>query len=128
MRHLAACVLMAGVLVPTLVRSGEVSDQEALKNMRDEIGRLIGDPRCVNLVHCRVLSLGSRPCGGASEYLAYSSTTGNREVLEAKAYEYTFLEEEVNRKSSTMGTCQALSEPRVACTRGHCTLVPADQR
>ena len=130
MRRLAARVLLAGVVLgPALAWSGDAteSDQAALKSMREEINRLIGEPRCVNLVHCRVLALGSRPCGGASEYVAYSSTTGNREILEAKAYEYTFLEEEVNRKNAAVGTCQVLAEPKVACTRGHCVLEP-DQR
>jgi hypothetical protein len=128
MRRLAACVLLAGVACgPALASSGDasdVSDQAALKSMREEITKLIGDPRCVNLVHCRVLALGSRPCGGASEYVAYSSTTGNREVLEAKAYEYTFLQEEVNRKTAAIGACSVLAEPKVACTRGRCALEP----
>jgi hypothetical protein len=121
-------MLLAGVACgPALASSGdpsEVSDQAALKSMREEITKLIGDPRCVNLVHCRVLALGSRLCGGASEYVAYSSTTGNREVLEARAYEYTFLEEEVNRKNAAIGTCSVLAEPKVGCTRGRCTLEP----
>jgi hypothetical protein len=109
------------------VQGGEASpaagsDEAALKTMREQIVKSIGEARCINLVHCRVLPLGVRPCGGPSEYLAYSNTTGNREMLEAKAYEYSFLEEEVNRKQSAVGACQALPEPRVACIDGRCTL------
>jgi hypothetical protein len=112
---------------PALVQGGEASpaagsDEAALKTMREQIVKAIGEARCVNLVHCRVLPLGARPCGGPSEYLAYSSTTGNREVLEAKAYEYSFLEEEVNRKQAAIGTCEALPAPRVSCIDGRCTL------
>jgi hypothetical protein len=43
-------------------------------------------------------------------------------VLEAKAYEYSFLEEEVNRKQAAVGTCEALPAPRVSCIDGRCTL------
>lgn len=121
-------LLLAGlVLCPVLARAGDASapaasDEAAVKSMHAEIVKLIGEPRCVNLVHCRVLALGARPCGGPSEYLAYSSTTGKGETLEAKAYEYSFLEEEVNRKKSVVGACEVLSQPRAACIDGRCVL------
>jgi len=115
------------ILAPPLVLSGEVtasasSDEQALKAVRSEIVSLIGAPRCANLVHCRVLALGARPCGGPSEYLAYSSLTANRETLEAKAYEYSFLEEEVNRSKGAVGSCEVLPQPRATCVDGRCTL------
>ena len=115
------------VLAPPLVLSGEVtasasSDEQALKAVRSEIVSLIGEPRCANLVHCRVLALGARPCGGPSEYLTYSSLTANRETLEAKAYEYSFLEEEVNRSKGAVGSCEVLPPPRATCVDGRCTL------
>jgi len=98
------------------------SDEQALKAVRSEIVNLIGEPRCANLVHCRVLALGARPCGGPSEYLAFSSLTANRETLEAKAYEYTFLEEEVNRSKTALGSCEVLPAPRATCVDGRCTV------
>ncbi len=127
MKRLAFVLLARLVFCPILAQAGDASapadsDEVALQSMRTEIIKLIGEPRCVNLVHCRVLALGVRPCGGASEYLAYSSTTGRGETLEAKAYEYNFLEEEVNRKKSAVGACAALPQPRAACVDGHCML------
>ena len=128
MRRLA---LRAGGLIlaltPAFVLGDEMassasSDEQALKAVRSEIVRLIGEPRCANLVHCRVLALGARPCGGPSEYLAYSSLTANRETLEAKAYEYSFLEEEVNRSKGAVGSCEVLPPPRATCVDGRCTL------
>lgn len=98
------------------------SDEQALTAVRAAIVSLIGEPRCANLVHCRVLALGARPCGGPSEYLAYSSLTANRETIEAKAYEYSFLEEEVNRSKTAVGSCEVLTPPRATCVDGHCTL------
>ena len=98
------------------------SDEEALNAVHREIVSLIGEPRCANLVHCRVLGLGARPCGGPSEYLAFSSLTANREVLEAKAYEYDFLQEEVNRSKGAVGSCEVLPAPRATCVNGRCTL------
>jgi hypothetical protein len=115
-------------LTPALALAGDASaaaagsDEAALKAIHGEIINLIGEPRCANLVHCRILSLGARPCGGPSEYLAYSSITANGETLEAKAYEYSFLEEEVNRSKAAAGACEVLPEPRAACIGGRCSL------
>ena len=114
-------------LAPALVLADNVaasasSDEQALKAVRGEIVSLIGEPRCANLVHCRVLALGASPCGGPSEYLAFSSLNANRETLEAKAYEYSFLEEEVNRSKTAVGSCEVLPQPRAACVDGRCTL------
>ena len=100
------------------------SDEEALVRLHAEIVQLIAEPSCANLVHCRVLPLGSNPCGGPSEYLAYSSTVSNRELLEAKAYEYSFLEEEVNSKRAAAGTCHVLPEPHAVCIDQRCRLAP----
>jgi hypothetical protein len=113
----ALCI--AGSIAPALAAGG---DEEALEKLHQQIVDLIGEPRCENIVHCRVLPVGSRPCGGPAEYLAYSSIAGKREILEAKAYEYGFLQEEVNRARGASGTCDVLAEPRVACVNGRCTL------
>jgi len=114
-------------LTPALAQGGDAaaavgSDAAALKAVHGQIINLIGEPRCNNLVHCRVLPLGARPCGGPSEYLAFSSMTANRETLESQAYEYTFLEEEANRSKSAVGSCEVLPQPRVDCISGRCTL------
>jgi hypothetical protein len=103
------------------------SDEEALGRLRAEIVQLVGQPTCSNLVHCRVLALGTKPCGGPTEYLAYSSITSNRELLEAKAYEYSFLDEEVNTKRAAAGTCEVLPQPRVVCIDRRCRLAPQGQ-
>ncbi len=101
--------------------AANTSDEAELERLHHEIVTMIGQPRCVNLVHCRVLPLGSRPCGGPAEYLAYASSA-NRELLESKAYEYGFLQEEINRSRGAVGTCQALAAPRVDCVDARCIL------
>jgi hypothetical protein len=120
---LATALLMSLSVLPALAAEANdtgASDAAALRELRQEIVQLIGEPRCANLVHCRVLPLGSRPCGGPAEYLAYSSITANREILEAKAYEYGFLQEEMQQTAGAVGVCEVLPEPRVACIDGRC--------
>jgi hypothetical protein len=119
---IAALSAVLALIVPLAAAAASASDEEALDNLHQQIVALIGEPRCENIVHCRLLALGSRPCGGPAEYLAYSSIAGKREVLEAKAYEYGFLQEEVNRARGLSGTCDVLAQPRLACVNGRCTL------
>ena len=118
----ALCVAWAVAPAHAAGSAAAGSDEEALANLHQQIVALIGEPRCENIVHCRVLALGSRPCGGPAEWFAFSSIAGNRELLEAKAYEYGFLQEEVNRVRAVSGTCDVLAQPRVACVNGRCTL------
>ena len=119
---IAALSAVSALIVPLAAAAASASDEEALDNLHQQIVAIIGEPRCENIVHCRLLALGSRPCGGPAEYLAYSSIAGKREVLEAKAYEYGFLQEEVNRARGLSGTCDVLAQPRLACVNGRCTL------
>jgi hypothetical protein len=98
------------------------ADREALDALRAEILKLIGPATCANLVHCRALALGSRPCGGPAEYLPYSSFSNNRDLLEAKAFEYTLLFEDVQGKDKAAGSCVRLPEPRLQCVDRHCRI------
>jgi hypothetical protein len=99
------------------------ADEAQLKALRAQIVELIGDASCVNLVHCRLLALGTRPCGGADEYLAYSSHTGNRSALENKALEYALIQEDVQRAKSIAGICVVLPQPRLACIDRRCRVI-----
>jgi hypothetical protein len=100
------------------------SDAQALSRLHAEIIEMIGVPTCNNVVYCRLLALGSLPCGGPSEYLAYAGTrTGNTSLLETKAAEFSFLEEELRKERKEAGACAVLPVPTLACVNARCTLV-----
>jgi len=106
-----------------VVCSAAESDADALTRLHAEIVEMIGTPTCTNVVHCRLLSLGSLPCGGAAEFLAYASTmTANTGLLETKAAEFGFLQEEL-QKGRPAGECKVLIVPKLACVNSHCALV-----
>lgn len=107
---------------PAHVCAAEAADEAALGALHGEIVALIGKAPCANLVHCRVLALGTRPCGGADEYLAFSSLTGNKDVLEGKAFEYGFLQEEAMKAKRQTGACEVLAAPRAVCVDRRCRL------
>jgi hypothetical protein len=118
-RWLALAALACGPAPPALAQD---SDRAELEALHAEIVQLIGAATCANLVHCRALALGTRPCGGPAEYLAYSSFHNDREQLETKVFEYTLLYEEIQRKQTVAGPCVVLPAPRLQCINRHCRI------
>jgi hypothetical protein len=116
----AASGLLAATAAALPAWGQQISDEAALAKLRGEIVQLIGDAPCANLVHCRAVALGWRPCGGPSEYLAYGTVSGKRDLIEAKAAEYSILYEDVERSKQATGTCTALPPPRVSCVDNRC--------
>jgi len=106
-----------------LARAAE-SDAEAVVRLRNEITAAIGEARCRNLVNCRVVGLGARPCGGPEEYVAYSIWSTDREQISILVSEYNLLKEDLMHDSDQAGSCEVLQEPGVDCIRSQCVLVP----
>jgi len=105
---------------------GTAGNSEAeLATLRKEIQRLAGNGRCNNVVQCRALPLGKRACGGPDEYVIFSSMTGKTDLLEAKVFEYTFLQEELLRGKPETGPCEFIVEPKLQCLQQRCR---ADER
>lgn len=96
------------------------SIEAEMKALRADIVNTIGAAPCANLVHCRLLPLGVRPCGGPDEYLAYSSIMGDPTQLENKAVEYALLQEDLHRAKGTVGACVMLPQPRLICLDNRC--------
>lgn len=101
------------------------TDEAALVRLRKEIIDMIGEPKCANLVYCRILALGTRPCGKPDEYLAYSATAKtNEDELNVKAAEYAFIQEEIQAASRSFAACTVPTKPRVQCIDQRCKLQP----
>ena len=93
-----------------------------LQTLRAQIVTTIGTASCANLVHCRLLPLGTRPCGGPDEYLAYSSIRTDKTQLENLAVEYGLLQEDLLRARGAIGTCVMLTAPRLLCIDNRCRI------
>jgi len=99
------------------------SDAEAAADLRGRIAAMTIHARCNNIVNCRVIGLGSRPCGGPEEYIAYSIWDTKVDEIGSLAAEYNFLKEEIGSVSGEAGTCEMLPEPGVNCVNARCVLV-----
>jgi hypothetical protein len=119
----AAFAFMLWMAAP--VPSSAQSDAEAAVELRERISAMMEGARCNNVVNCRVLGLGSRPCGGPEEYVAYSIWDTQVDEVSSLAAEYNFLREEVDAAAGTVGTCDVLPKPSVNCVNARCVTVPS---
>jgi len=120
---LLPAVFLLGTLAAVPAVAGGTDAEAELAKLRKEIQALAGDGRCNNVVHCRAIAIGKRDCGGPDEYVIFSTLTAKTQLLEAKAFEYTFLQEEILRAKSGVGACEMVLEPRLACIQQRCRAV-----
>ena len=120
---IAVCALALGLAAPVACRAE--SDAEAAAQLRERITAMTDHARCNNMVNCRVIGLGSRPCGGPEEYVAYSIWDTKVDEIESLAAEYNFLREELGILSGDVGSCDVLPEPAVNCVNARCVTVPS---
>lgn len=97
-----------------------IEDRIKLAEMHDEIVDLIGTPTCTDGSQCRVIGVGSKPCGGPWGYLIYSTANVDTVVLQALVDEHARFEEEVNRKRGLISDCSIPPKPAPACADGIC--------
>lgn len=95
-------------------------DAAALVRLRKEMQQAIGDGMCVNVSFCRVIAVGHDLCGNPSFYLGYNNVPGLKEILETKAAEYSFIEEEQLRGKSKPADCKIATAPKPQCVNNRC--------
>jgi len=115
-------MLVAAALAMACAPAQAAGTSPELEKLRQEIIELIGPAKCMNLVQCRVLPLGSKPCGGPAEYLVYSWISTDKGALETRVAEYDLLHEDLQKQQQAAGACVVLPEPVAACVNGRCVL------
>lgn len=120
---ITVCATVLGLAAPVAGRAE--SDAEAAADLRARIAAMTVNARCNNIVNCRVIGLGSRPCGGPEEYLAYSIWDTKVDEIGSLAAEYKFLREELHSTSGQAGSCEVLAEPAINCVNARCVKVPS---
>ena len=120
---LIAITLSLGI-APVELRGQEpgATSSPQLAKLRNEIAGLVGPARCMNLVQCRVVSIGVDSCGGPAEYLVYSWLSTDKGALETKIAEYNFVQEDLQKTQKPSASCAPLPEPTAACVNGRCVL------
>ena len=93
------------------------------EDLKNEILTLVADKSCVATNQCQTIPFGSKPCGGAWEYVVYSTLTANQQLVELKAEELTAVSKQCNNDSDLVSTCDIIYRPEVECRNSLCAKV-----
>ena len=114
---------------PTLVAERQtltVAEQvEYLSQLDKEIRSMAGTAAAQSAQQCRVVAVGSRPCGGPEYYLAYSVSSLDETQLLTLVAEYTAMRQAFDVEQEIVGTCEVIPEPKLVFIDGYCRALPA---
>lgn len=114
--------LGALVLAALPSAAGAEDDLQALARIKSEMERIAGVPTCANVVHCRVITMGYDACGNPTASLTYNHVRAVDNELSAKAAEYTFIEEELQRGKAKPANCVKARAPKLVCVNSRCVV------
>jgi len=76
---------------------------------------------------CRTAPVGVRGCGGPRTYIVYCAASTDSAALFAKLAELARAEEEYNKRSGMISTCELRTPPSTRVENGSCVAAPANQ-
>ena len=101
------------------------TDSARIARLELEARALARTDGCASAEQCRVAPVGHRACGGPRTYLPYCALTTDSAALFAKLGELARAEEEWQRKSGAVSTCEMRLPPAPTVSGGRCTAAPA---
>ena len=118
--HVTLVLLISGIALATAARAED--DAQALVRLKAEITQVVGDGRCGNVSFCRILPMGYDACGNPTAWIAFNNAPDIKEILETKASEVTFVEEDRMRGKPKPADCKPVRAPKLACINGRCVV------
>ncbi|WP_368485602.1 hypothetical protein ABZP26_00250 [Pseudoalteromonas sp. SD03] len=91
-----------------------------IKTAKNKLNNLIADKQCSTSSQCKVSAVGSRACGGPSDYIVYSTQSAPQEQVSALSDTITQLESTYNAQKGMMSICQHLTVPSTQCVENKC--------
>lgn len=104
------------------------TDSARIARLELEARALARTDGCASAEQCRVAPVGHRACGGPRTYLPYCARTTDSAALFAKLGELARVEEESQRKSGAVSTCEMRLPPAPTVSGGRCATAPAGGR
>ncbi|WP_105200384.1 hypothetical protein [Pseudoalteromonas sp. T1lg10] len=96
---------------------------ESIAQGYKQIHELTADKSCDSTEQCQVVAVGSRACGGANEYLVFSTKTADAAQVKALAEEITVQERQFNLKTGAVSICEHLMRPSTQCQQSQCVKI-----
>ncbi|MCG7537437.1 hypothetical protein [Pseudoalteromonas sp. OOF1S-7] len=94
--------------------------EAGLKNQRAYLKFMTKDKECDTTTQCQVLPVGSRACGGPSDYVIFSTKTADPNKVKELADQLTHAEATYNAKNKMISICQHLAAPATQCVNNKC--------
>lgn len=113
---------VAELLADTSATAAEQA--EALRMLNLELRGYVGVPYATSLSQCRMVEVGSRPCGGPDYYLPYSIANTDEGEVVAMARRYSDLKRQFDQQQQLMGTCEVIPAPKLTYVGGQCIGLP----
>ena len=107
----------------------EVSRESKLKELKTEYKKVMSDIESLELNNscshpkdCASVGIGHRPCGGPSDYRAYSKNNPDKSVqkLLYLAKQTNSLGGQINALNRVMGNCMFVPPPALVCEKNQC--------
>lgn len=90
---------------------------EEIQELYNEIVALSESVRCTNSAEWKITPMGSKACGGPTQYIAYHQSV--EATFLDLVTQYTKLQAEYNKKHNIVSDCLLVAEPRgVVCESG----------
>lgn len=91
---------------------------------RGELDRLLNENKvaCKVSLDCEALPLGVKPCGGPTEFVLATKATKKKisDAITDLTKTINEMDQTMNSEQGLMGTCEVLTEPKLACVSGSC--------
>jgi hypothetical protein len=97
-----------------------LGDDQKLSQMGKDIEEFAKNKACTNGDGCRTMPMGTKACGGPTNYVIYSLSKTDEKQLAEKVKQYTDFQKELNVKYNRTSDCLFLSPPTVDCLNGVC--------
>lgn len=99
----------------------KIITSDELKTKKQAIINYISSFNCTS--SCNYIALGSKPCGGPWEYIAYPSNI-NETILTEMVKEYNQMENNYNIQNGLISDCAMVMPPNeVNCVNGICKII-----
>ncbi len=126
-RWLPALLTIPGLLTLAVFAGGatrtEPRKQQTRGAYREQLDALISANKvpCKTPNDCEAVAIGSKSCGGPTEYLLVSRATRSKLGSDFDDNVKMITQLDVEANAGMMGTCEVLLKPEVACSAGSCT-------
>jgi hypothetical protein len=111
-----------GRIIFSELKAADLTAFKPLEELGREIKKEIGVPNASKASQCKLIALGSKPCGGPWSYEVYSTETANESRLKRLVTRYNELEQKLNAEQKILSNCEFVQQPEVTFSQGMCSI------